>query len=75
VRSPRHPIIVGRFAKQTSKGFMWREIGLGEWLFYFDQEADVARYVPGVLEMAQRPAAARSKLVKARRFVAQHSVR
>lgn len=65
------PAIVGRFAEQTSKGFMWRDIGLGEWLFDFDQEADVARYVPTVLEMAQRPAAARAKLVKARRFVEQ----
>ena len=26
------PAIVGRFAEQTSKGFMWRDIGLGEWL-------------------------------------------
>ena len=40
------PAIVGRFAEQTNKGFMWRDIGLGDWLFDFDQEAEIARYVP-----------------------------
>jgi hypothetical protein len=29
------PAIVCRFAEQTSKGFMWRDIGLGDWLFDF----------------------------------------
>ncbi len=27
------PAIVGRFAEQSSKGFMWRDIGLNDWLF------------------------------------------
>ena len=27
------PAIVCRFAEQSSKGFMWRDIGLGDWLF------------------------------------------
>jgi hypothetical protein len=65
------PAIVGRFAEQTSKGFMWRDIGLGDWLFDFDQEADIARYVPTVLAMAKNPAAARAKIVRARKFVVQ----
>ncbi len=34
------PAIVGRFEEQTSKGFMWRDIGLGEWLFDLDRPAD-----------------------------------
>ena len=59
------PAIVGRFAEQTSKGLMWRDIGLGDWLFDFDQEADIARYVPAVLELAKNPAAARFKIVSA----------
>jgi hypothetical protein len=65
------PAIVGRFAEQTSKGFMWRDIGLGDWLFDFDQEAEIARYVPTVLAMAKNPAAAKAKIVKAQQFVTQ----
>ena len=65
------PAIVGRFAEQTSKGFMWRDIGLGDWLFDFDQEAEIARYVPAVLAMAKNPAAAKAKTAKARKFVQQ----
>ncbi len=65
------PAIVGRFAEQTSKGFMWRDIGLGDWLFDFDQEADIERYVPAVLELAKNPAKAKTKIVKARKFVEQ----
>ena len=65
------PAIVGRFAEQTSKGFMWRDIGLGDWLFDFDQEAEIERYVPAVLALAQNPAAAKAKIVKARKFLQQ----
>lgn len=63
------PAIVGRFQEQTSKGFMWRDIGLGDWLFDFDQEAEIARYVPAVLALAKNPAAARAKAARARQFV------
>src|SRR5436190_8567557 len=31
------PAIVCRFEEQTSKGVMWRDIGLGEWLFDLDR--------------------------------------
>lgn len=65
------PAIVGRFFEQTSKGFMWRDIGLGDWLFDMDNAQDVARYVPTVLAMAKDPRAAQAKAAKARRFVEQ----
>ena len=65
------PAIVGRFAEQTSKGFMWRDIGLGDWLFDFDNEADIARYVPAVLAIAKDPQAAHQKAAKGRKFVEQ----
>jgi len=65
------PAIVGRFAEQTSKGLMWRDIGLGDWLFDFDREAEIARYVPTVLGMAKNPVQAQAKVAKARRFVEQ----
>ena len=63
------PAIVCRFAEQTSKGFMWRDIGLGEWLFDFDNEADLAKLTPAVLKMAGEPAAARAKVAEAQAFV------
>ncbi|GAB3315702.1 polysaccharide pyruvyl transferase family protein [Larkinella ripae] len=63
------PAIVGRFAEQTSKGFMWRDIGLGDWLFDMDNEQEVAGLVPAVLAMAKDPKAARAKIKKARQYV------
>lgn len=63
------PAIVGRFTEQTSKGFMWRDIGLGEWLFDMDKPDEVARITPAVLAMAQNPAEAKKKALKARKLV------
>lgn len=65
------PAIVCRFAEQTHKGFMWKDIGLGSWLFDMDMPADVAAIVPAVLAMAQDPAAARKKARKAHKLVQQ----
>ena len=63
------PAIVCRWAEQTTKGFMWRDIGLGDWLFDFDKEEERARLVPTVLAMAKDPAAAKAKAAKARELV------
>jgi hypothetical protein len=63
------PAIVCRWAEQTSKGFMWRDIGLGEWLFDFDDEQSIPGLTPAVLAMARNPAAAKAKVAKAQSFV------
>lgn len=63
------PALVGRFAEQTSKGFMWRDIGLGEWLFDLDIEDDVKRLPNAVLALARDPAAARQKVADAQKVV------
>lgn len=63
------PAIVCRFEEQTSKGFMWRDIGLGEWLFDLDKSEDHERIVPTVLAMANDPIGAKAKVEKARDFV------
>ncbi len=63
------PAIVCRWAEQTSKGLMWRDIGLGDWLFDFDKEEDRAKLVPAVLAMAKDPTAAKAKAAKGREFV------
>jgi len=65
------PAIVCRFAEQTSKGVMWRDIGLGEWLFDFDNDEEIKGLVPAVLAMAKNPEAAKAKVAKARAFVEQ----
>ncbi len=63
------PAIVCRFAEQTSKGFMWRDIGLGDWLFDLDTPTDVARITPAVLDMIQNPKKAQAKVKKAKKYV------
>jgi len=65
------PAIVCRFAEQTSKGFMWEDIGLGDWLFDHDSPEDQQQIVPKVLDMARRPDAARAKARRAQEFVQQ----
>jgi hypothetical protein len=60
------PAIVCRWETQTTKGFMWRDLGLGDWLFDFDDEAQVARLPDAVLAMAKDPAGARAKAAAAR---------
>jgi len=63
------PAIVCRWAEQTTKGYMWEDIGLGDWLFDLDDEAQVAKVASTVLAMAQDPAAAKAKAAKAREVV------
>jgi polysaccharide pyruvyl transferase WcaK-like protein len=63
------PAIVCRFKEQTSKGFMWRDVGLGEWLFDLDTPEDVARITPAVLDMIENPAKSRARVKKAMKLV------
>lgn len=63
------PAIVCRWAEQTSKGFMWRDIGLNEWLFDLDKEDELERVADTVLALAKDPAGAKAKAEKARDFV------
>ncbi|BCM88311.1 hypothetical protein IAD21_00142 [Abditibacteriota bacterium] len=63
------PAIVCRWSEQSTKGYMWRDIGLGEWLFDFDCEDDCARLPPTVLALAQDPAGAKVKAERARERV------
>jgi polysaccharide pyruvyl transferase WcaK-like protein len=65
------PAIVCRWKEQTSKGFMWRDIGLEEWLFDFDQERDLGRLPDAVLELAKHPEKARAKVLEAQKRVHQ----
>ncbi len=63
------PAIVCRWVEQTSKGTMWRDIGLGDWLFDFDVEEEVKRMPATVLAMAKDPAGSKARAEKARTLV------
>jgi hypothetical protein len=63
------PALVGRFAEQTSKGFMWKDIGLGDWLFDFDQPQDLEKLTPTVLSLVREPDKAREKAAQAQALV------
>ncbi len=65
------PAIVGRFAEQGSKGYMWRDIGLGDWLIDMDDPKQVQRIVPLVLAMASRPQEAKERARRAQAKVAR----
>jgi polysaccharide pyruvyl transferase WcaK-like protein len=63
------PAIVCRWAEQSTKGIMWRDIGLGDWLFDLDQPAEAAQVAAAVLAMARDPSAARAKAERAAALV------
>lgn len=58
------PAIVCRFAEQTSKGFMWKDIGLSEWLFDHDKDEAHKGLTPAVLAFVNDPATAKAKALK-----------
>ena len=55
------PAIVCRWAEQTSKGHMWEDIGLGDWLFDLDDEEQVKKVADTVVAMAKDPDPAKAK--------------
>jgi hypothetical protein len=65
------PAIVCRWGEQTSKGIMWRDIGLGEWLFNLDEPSEIPGIVPAALALAKDPVKAKAKALNAKAFVTQ----
>lgn len=63
------PALVGRFDEQTSKGIMWKDIGLADWLFDMDKQEDIDRILPTVLSLANDPAKAKATALKAKQRV------
>lgn len=59
------PAIVCRWVEQSTKGVMWRDIGLGDWLFDLDSPEEATRVAPAVLALARDPAAARTRAAQA----------
>lgn len=48
---------------------MWRDIGLYEWLFDFEQPDGADGLTEAVLQMVTDPASAKAKVEKAKRYV------
>lgn len=69
------PAIVCRFRQQTSKGLMWRDIGLGEWLFDMDREEEIPGIVPAVLDMVQNRETSLEKVRNAQKIIRQRQDR
>ncbi|MEC5127998.1 polysaccharide pyruvyl transferase family protein [Verrucomicrobiales bacterium BCK34] len=58
------PAIVCRYKEQTSKGFMWKDIGLSEWLFNHDLDEAEKGLTPAVLAIANDQETARATAAK-----------
>jgi len=65
------PAIVCRFKEQSSKGIMWKDIGLGGWLFNHDLDEPARDLTPAVLAIAREPQTARAITLKAKALVDQ----
>jgi hypothetical protein len=63
------PALVGRFEEQTSKGYMWHNIGLGDWFFDSDSKEQMDRLISTVLSLANDPKTAKKKTMIAKDFV------
>jgi polysaccharide pyruvyl transferase WcaK-like protein len=63
------PAVHLRFREQTSKGVMWKDVGLGDWLFDLDGPVDGAKLARIVIGFARDPKAARTKVAAAMAFV------
>lgn len=66
------PAIVCRWKEQSTKGYMWQDIGLGEWLFDFDKEEEIPGVIPAVMDIAINNHVARVKAQKACAKVQDH---
>lgn len=63
------PSIVCRWEEQTSKGLMWKDIGLSEWLFDADCEQQMRKLADTVLSILDHPGEAADKVRTARESV------
>jgi polysaccharide pyruvyl transferase WcaK-like protein len=59
------PAIVCSWKEQTSKAHMWKDIGLGEWLFDVDKDDDMTGVVQAVMDIAINNQIARQKALEA----------
>lgn len=60
------PAVICRWKEQTSKGTMWNDIGLNDWVFDMDIPKEVNQITPTLLKIAKEPELAKQKTKLAR---------
>lgn len=63
------PALLGRFKEQTSKGYMWYNIGLEDWFFDSDDDANMQQLVPTIISMINNYQQFLDKTLEANKFV------
>jgi len=63
------PAIVCHSRDVSTKGYMWQDVGLGDWLFDLDEQDVHTRIVAAVMSIATDPAGAKAKAAAARETV------
>ena len=63
------PALLGRFREQTTKGFMWKDIGLSDWYFDSDSKFDMDRLSAAVLELANDTEGSIRQAINAQNYV------
>ncbi len=63
------PALLGRFDEQTSKGYMWYNIGLKDWFFDCDKQDQMDRLTSTVLSLVKDRESALMKTREAKDFV------
>lgn len=66
------PAFVGRFLQQGTKGYMWNDIGLAQWMFDSDSQFDMQRLIPNVLALANQPGQTKAKAMQAKQYVEKY---
>ena len=63
------PALICRYKEVTTKGYMWQDIGLGEWLFNLDVEDEVFSIPYAVTKMLTESERSLRMTASAMRFV------
>ncbi len=63
------PALLGRYEEQTSKGYMWYNIGLGDWFFDSDKPEQMARLNATILSVIKNKKEVQQRTLKAKAFV------
>lgn len=63
------PALLGRYEEQTSKGYMWYNIGLGDWFFDSDKPEQMQQLNATILSVIKNKKEAKQKTLKAKALV------
>ncbi|MDF2724586.1 MAG: hypothetical protein K0Q59_4261, partial [Paenibacillus sp.] len=67
------PAVICHAKEHTTKGCMWEDIGLGDWLFDLDDSKQMSGLSPTLLDIIRRPDAAKARVEQANAIVRGHN--